>query len=166
MTLRPVLMAFSAVAFMGALLVWSNEPPRASAIFETPSAKVITGVAEPYARPKGIKQVRVITDGGAMHYTDCVAMPGICGSSIGTRVPVSISAVSLEHDFFWPIKAESRGQVIVDRAYSAIAYGDFIERESGLYRLALLLGFALFGFGIWFGDRQALPLSSTSNPQN
>lgn len=82
-----------------------------------------------------------------------------------TRMPFSNSAAYIGHDFFWPIKAESRCKVIVHCAHSAIAYDDFIERESGLYRLALLLGFAPFGFGIWFGNRQALPLSSASNPQ-
>lgn len=55
-------------------------------------------------------------------------------------MPFSNSAAYIGHDFFWTIKAESRCKVIVHCAHSAIAYDDFIERESGLYRLALLLG--------------------------
>jgi len=157
MTLRPVLLFFALLSFVGATFLWFRTPPNENAIFG-PSAitKDLAGSATTYRAPKGSEdRVRLVTPNGAEFYTDCLAIPLVCSGPRDTTYILSITAHLLTPTVFWPISASEHGKAIVTREYSLQAYRIHIEKEGVLYRLPLTLAAFFLIAAIWFGNRPA-----------
>ena len=157
MTLRPIFLLFTALSFLGALLLWNSEPPRPATIFGSEKIVELKGIAEQYTAPKGTKRIQIKTATGSTYFTDCLAIVQVCSAAPGERFPVVIQAVFTSRLVFWPISVSSQGAALVNAESSAQAYEIFVEQEASLYRLPLLLGIAFLVFSFWFGGRPALP---------
>lgn len=157
MTLRPILLFFAALSFLGALLLWRSEPPQLAKIFGSRKSVELQGHAETYTAPRGSMRVRIRTTTGTVYFTDCLAIMQVCSASQGAQLPVVAQAVLTSPRVFWPLSVTSRGTVLVSTEASARAYQVFVEREESLYRLPLYLGIAFLVFAVWFGRRPAMP---------
>jgi hypothetical protein len=157
MTLRPILLFFALLSFLGAAFLWFRTPPDANSIFRPSNGTVeLSGSATSFRAPRGGEQrIRVVTASGADFFTDCLAIPAVCVDPTGTARTISATTYFLTPRVFWPVEVRENGQTIVSKEYSEQAYRLHTEQEATLYRLPLGLALALALFAVWFGKRPA-----------
>lgn len=157
MTLRPVLLFFALLSFLGAVFLWFRTPPAEDSVFGPGATiKELTGTATTFRPPKGSEDsVRLLTANGAELYTDCLAIPVVCSGPRNTTYMLSVVAHFLTPSVFWPISVSQLDKPIVTRTSSVEAYRLYVEKEGTLYRLPLALA-AFFVIGaVWLGNRPA-----------
>ena len=157
MTLRPILLFFGLLSFLGAAFLWFRTPPDENTIFG-PGAMTsqLTGSATSYRAPKGSEdRVRFLTDNGAEFFSDCLVLPVVCSSPGRATDTLSVTAHFLTPSVFWPISASQHGQAVVTRENSLEAYRIHVEKDGKLYRLPLALAVFFFIAAFWFGNRPA-----------
>lgn len=157
-TFRPILLFFAALSLVGALWFWWREPPSVQKVFDSGSPVIeLTGLASTYATPRGVTRIRMVTSGGRVFFTDCLAIPFVCTGSSGFSHPVKVSAFfASDAPIFWPVSVvNTDGRTVVTVEAGRQTYALFIEREGSLYRFPLALAAAFVVFAIWFGKRPA-----------